>query len=66
MELNKPSGKMAKALFKSLIRDYEKAYYNKKGQEVQVGGGGGVLAQSDVIVDGGGGVMTTVTERHRG
>ena len=27
--------KFAEALFKSLIRGYEKAYYDKKGQEVQ-------------------------------
>ena len=38
MEQNQPSGKMAEALFKALIRGYEKAYYNQKARKSRGGG----------------------------
>ena len=51
---------MAEALFKALIRSYEKAYYNKRARKSKEvvgveGWGGGTwwLAQSHVIFDGG-------------
>ena len=50
---------MAEALFKALIRDDEKAYYNKKARKSR-----GVCGSESRNFRRG--VMTTVTERHGG